>query len=87
VQLATEELSFRYKEAFSAIPDAYETLIRDIIQGDQTLFVRSDEVERSWRLYTPVLDASLEPVPYPAGSWGPDTSRAEPVLEAHQQVA
>ena len=87
VQLATEELSFRYKEAFSAIPDAYETLLRDIIQGDQTLFVRADEVEHSWRLYTPVLDAALEPVPYPAGSWGPDTSRAAPVREAQPQVA
>ena len=87
VQLATEELSFRYKEAFSAIPDAYETLLRDIIQGDQTLFVRADEVEHSWRLYTPVLDAALEPVPYPAGAWGPDTSRAAPVREAQPQVA
>lgn len=87
VQLATEELSFRYKDAFGAIPDAYETLLRDIVVGDQTLFVRSDEVEHSWGLYTPVLDATLEPVPYQAGSWGPDTLHAEPVLDEHRQVA
>jgi glucose-6-phosphate 1-dehydrogenase len=45
--------------------------------GDQTLFVRADEVEASWRLWTPILERDDHPVhPYPAGTWGPaDTSR------------
>jgi glucose-6-phosphate 1-dehydrogenase len=56
------------------MPDAYETLLQDIIVGDQTLFVHSDEVEASWELYTPLLDADLDVHPYPAGSWGPDAA-------------
>ena len=71
IRLETQKLSFRYEEAFGPVPDAYETLIRDIIQGDQTLFVRSDEVEASWALYAPLLAAERSPAPYPAGAWGP----------------
>jgi len=71
MQLQTQKLSFRYEEAFGPVPDAYETLIRDIVQGDQTLFVRSDEVEASWALYAPLLAAERTPAPYPAGVWGP----------------
>ena len=40
--------------------------------GDQTLFVRADEVEWAWRLYAPALDPPPSMVrPYPAGAWGP----------------
>ena len=57
---------------------AYERLMIDALKGDQTLFVRDDEVEAAWRWIdsvsaawqqagTPVLD-------YPAGSWGPDAA-------------
>jgi glucose-6-phosphate 1-dehydrogenase len=74
MQLETQHLSFSYKDAFGPIPDAYETLLRDVITGDQTLFVRSDEVEMSWRLYTPLLDADLPVHDYAAGSWGPDAA-------------
>jgi glucose-6-phosphate 1-dehydrogenase len=67
----TTSLRFRYDEAFGPLPDAYETLILDVIQGDQTLFVRSDEVEASWKLFDPVTRLDREIHPYPAGSWGP----------------
>ncbi len=70
-ELATKPLSFAYEEAFGDLPDAYETLLYDIMTGDRTLFVRSDEVEQAWRLYTPLLEADLRPALYPAGSWGP----------------
>ena len=70
-ELATKPLSFAYEEAFGDLPDAYETLLYDVMSGDRTLFVRSDEVEQAWRLYTPLLDADLRPAFYPAGSWGP----------------
>ena len=73
-QLETQKLRFRYEEAYGPMPDAYETLLQDIIVGDQTLFVHSDEVEASWELYTPLLDADLDVHPYPAGSWGPDAA-------------
>jgi len=73
-QLETRTLRFRYEESYGPMPDAYETLLQDIIVGDQTLFVHSDEVEGSWKLYTPLLDADLTVHPYPAGSWGPDAA-------------
>ena len=72
MELDTQRLSFSYRDAFGPIPDAYETLLRDIITGDQTLFVRSDEVETSWRLHTPLLNADLPVHPYEAGTWGPE---------------
>ena len=64
-------LAFRYGEEFGALPDAYETLILDVLTGDQTLFVHSEEVEASWRLFDPLLADPPEVRPYPAGSWGP----------------
>ncbi len=74
-RVVTRRLDFRYDEAFGALPDAYETLLLDIVQGDQTLFVHAQEVEASWQLYAPVLERihfGEEPVQrYPAGSWGP----------------
>jgi len=69
--LRTIPLHFAYEEEFGQIPEAYETLLRDVIQGDQTLFVHADEVEESWRLFDPIVDAGLPIHEYPAGSWGP----------------
>ena len=61
--------------------DAYARLIEDCIQGDQTLFTRSDAVDASWRFFNPVLkywqehpDAPL--YGYPVGTWGPLESEA-----------
>jgi glucose-6-phosphate 1-dehydrogenase len=70
--LETQQLSFSYENAFGPVPDAYETLIRDIIVGDPTLFVRADEVEASWQLYAPLLESDAPVHPYEAGTWGPD---------------
>ncbi|MDR7487058.1 MAG: glucose-6-phosphate dehydrogenase [Armatimonadota bacterium] len=69
--LQAQRLRFRYADAFSPLPDAYETLLLDILAGDQTLFVRADEVEAAWSLYTPVLDTPPDVAVYAAGSWGP----------------
>jgi len=56
-------------------PEAYETLLRDLIIGDQTLFMRRDTVEAAWAWIQTVLDvwsvAAVAPYPYAAGSWGP----------------
>jgi glucose-6-phosphate 1-dehydrogenase len=56
-------------------PEAYETLLRDIIAGDQTLFMRRDTVEVAWRFIQNVVDhwamSAAEPFPYSAGTWGP----------------
>ena len=43
-------LHFSYEEEFKMLPEAYQTLILDILRGDQTLFTRSDEVDRVWQV-------------------------------------
>lgn len=70
------KMSFRYSTTYgSNTPEAYERLVLDAMIGDGTLFIRGDEAETSWQLYTPVLEAwaaagreGMES--YPAGSWG-----------------
>ena len=69
--LREHRLRFNYKEAYEALPEAYEALLLDVLHGDQTLFVRIDEVLQAWRLYTPLLQADLPLYPYEAGTWGP----------------
>jgi glucose-6-phosphate 1-dehydrogenase len=69
-------LSFRYGDRFEVAPDAYRTLLHDVMIGDQTLFVHGDEVEESWRVYASLLDNSDKPHAYAPGSWGPDVAEA-----------
>ena len=64
-------LRFQYGELFEDMPEAYQTLILDILLGDQTLFVHSDEVEEAWRVYASLIDNPPRPRPYVSGSWGP----------------
>jgi glucose-6-phosphate 1-dehydrogenase len=68
----TQSLHFRYSDVYGELRPAYQTLILDIVMGDQTLFVRADEVEASWRVWGPLLDHHPMPVAYRAGTWGPD---------------
>jgi glucose-6-phosphate 1-dehydrogenase len=65
-------LSFKYKDHFKEIPEAYETLLRDVWIGDQTLFVHAHETEESWRIYTPLLEKPPRTTTYVAGTWGPE---------------
>lgn len=74
--LSREPLRFNYKDAFGPLPKAYETLLLDVLEGDQTLFVHADEVEASWELYTPLLELDTPVRHYPAGSWGPKEASA-----------
>ena len=75
-------LRFDYHEHFGETSaDAYERLLADALQGDQTLFLRGDEIEASWE-YADAVRADWQRVvgprilEYPAGSWGPDESEA-----------
>ncbi len=74
-------LGFRYAELFESVPEAYETLLLDVMEGDQTLFVHSDEVDQSWRFYSELLSQPPAPVPYAAGSWGPPEADAFAIPE------
>ncbi len=71
------ELDITYKGRFPdlKIPDAYEALILDALRGDKSNFVRADELEEAWKIFTPLLHRiELErvvPVPYTYGTRGP----------------
>ena len=74
-------LDMSFAEAFKVrSPDAYERLILDVIRGNQTLFMRRDEVEAAWAWIDPIAEAwerSREaPKGYHAGTWGPSASVA-----------
>jgi len=77
VQLATVKLDFSYRDfGETTVATGYERLLYDAMIGDSTLFHRSDMVEASWKIATPVLDVwkTLPPRDfpnYPAGSLGP----------------
>jgi glucose-6-phosphate 1-dehydrogenase len=62
LRLKPVNMHFLYNEAFDQepMPEAYETLLLDVIEGDATLFMRSDQVEAAWRVVMPVLDSWAE---------------------------
>jgi glucose-6-phosphate 1-dehydrogenase len=68
------KLNFDYAQRFQKpAPDAYERLLIDVINGDQSLFIRSDEIEQSWR-WTDSLRTHMRDTPlylYGRNSWGP----------------
>ena len=82
LRLQPVDMRFNYAEAFQRrSPDAYETLLRDVMIGDATLFMSADQVEASWQLLMPVLEAWAEDEApefpnYAAGSWGPPSADA-----------
>ncbi|HUO03949.1 MAG TPA: glucose-6-phosphate dehydrogenase [Candidatus Binataceae bacterium] len=71
-RLQEVKVDFHYA---TSTPEAYETLLNDVIVGDQTLFMRRDTVEEAWKFVQPILDqwneAADDPPIYAAGSWGP----------------
>ena len=72
------DMSFLYEQDFgkNTLPDAYERLILDALQGDASLFTRSDEIELAWAIADPILEgwaSKYAPVLafYESGTWGP----------------
>jgi glucose-6-phosphate 1-dehydrogenase len=82
MQVRLTDLHFRFQERFSAaMPDAYQRLLLDVLQGDASLFARSDEVELAWGIIDPIHTAWSQTghpplLPYAAGNWGPTDSLA-----------
>lgn len=81
------DMRFNYQETFAVPwPNAYETLLWDVMNNDATLFMRADQVEAAWRLLMPVLEvwATSPPIDFPnytSGTWGPEATQS---LLAHQ---
>ena len=74
-------LRFSYKEKFDVVPEAYQTLIQDVLEGDQTLFVHASEVEESWRLFMPLIEKPPKVRAYAAGTWGPREADSLAILD------
>ncbi|TPX71057.1 glucose-6-phosphate dehydrogenase (NADP+) [Spizellomyces sp. 'palustris'] len=73
----TSELDLSYAKRYQdvKIPDAYESLILDVLKGDKANFVRDDELDAAWKIFTPLLHQiereKIKPEPYAFGSRGP----------------
>ncbi|MGY3214410.1 glucose-6-phosphate dehydrogenase [Mucilaginibacter sp. HD30] len=80
--LNTVDMVFDYKGTYTSdAPEAYETLLLDTMAGDQTLFMRGDQVEAAWELIMPILKTweakkSLNFPNYSSDSWGPEIAEA-----------
>ena len=86
------EMVFNYRDAYEGQePEAYETLLLDVMEGNATLFMRSDQVEAAWKIIMPILEVwkSREPVDFPnyaPDSWGPDDAQALIARNGHSWI-
>ena len=81
MRLKPVDLELDFRETFK-MPrmEAYERLLLDVLRGQLTLFMRSDELEAAWEWVEPILNfweqEENEPIPYTAGTWGPAAASA-----------
>lgn len=75
----TNHLDFNFQDSIGGeeMPDAYQRLLLDAVQGDASLFARGDEVELAWSIIDPIIEAWRSPAApplhtYPTGLWGPE---------------
>ncbi len=82
------DMDFNYSDLSDTnVPEAYERLLLDVMQGDATLYALGDEVEEAWAFVDPILetwknDTSVEVHQYAAGSWGPEA--ANELMKKHK---
>jgi glucose-6-phosphate 1-dehydrogenase len=80
MKLRQSQLDFRFDAGGGkSLPDAYQRLLQDALQGDASLFARSDEVELAWQIIDPIIAAWRSPAApamqsYPVAEWGPEAS-------------
>ena len=77
MRLYPSELNLSFDDTFNQrLPDAYERLLMDVARGNQTLFMRLDEVLAAWSIIDPIIEKynNLKPIMYNAGSMGPQES-------------
>jgi glucose-6-phosphate 1-dehydrogenase len=88
------DMIFSYNHAYGddhQQPEAYETLLEDVIEGNPTLFMRADQVEAAWKIIQPILEAwqTRPPVDFPnysPGTWGPEDAEALIAKNGHHWV-
>jgi glucose-6-phosphate 1-dehydrogenase len=87
------DMIFSYKDAYDGNePEAYETLLLDIMEGNATLFMRSDQVEAAWKIIMPILEAWQNRLPvdfpnYAPDSWGPEDAEALIARDGHNWIS
>ena len=79
--MQSKNMEFHYESAFKeqAIPEAYERLLQDALEGDPSLFIRSDHIEEPWSIVEPLVNGAESQgrfalQTYQPGSWGPDSA-------------
>jgi glucose-6-phosphate 1-dehydrogenase len=83
LRLGRATMDFDYETEFpSDLLDAYELLMLEAMEGDHTLFLRQDAVERSWEVLMPALEHPAPILRYAPGSWGPDDAHL--LIEPHR---
>jgi glucose-6-phosphate 1-dehydrogenase len=86
------DMIFSYEDAYDGHePEAYETLLLDVMEGNATLFMRADQVEAAWKIIMPILEAweSRPPVDFPnyaPDSWGPEDAEALIARDGHNWI-
>ena len=86
------DMQFNYNESYSSgTPEAYETLLLDIMEGDSTLFMRADQVESAWRALMPIINSwdtnpSVNFPNYEAGMQGPEDAEALIAKDGHSWI-
>ncbi len=81
MSLRESKLYFHYRDSYpiTPIPDSYERLLLDALEGDASLFIRKDEIELAWEIIDPIIEGwgrrgNMPMHIYPEGSWGPEAA-------------
>ena len=87
------DMVFNYKDEYNGDePEAYETLLYDVMEGDATLFMRADQVEAAWKVVMPIIEVWQERKPmdfpnYAPDSWGPEDAEALIARDGHNWIS
>jgi glucose-6-phosphate 1-dehydrogenase len=92
MMLSPVDMVFNYKDEHNGHePEAYETLLYDVMEGDATLFMRADQVEAAWKVVMPVIEVWQERKAadfpnYAPDSWGPEDAEALIARDGHSWI-
>ena len=90
--LSPVDMIFNYNDEYDGEePEAYETLLYDVMEGDATLFMRADQVEAAWGVVMPIIDVwhARKPLDFPnysPDSWGPEDAEALIARDGHNWI-